>query len=1201
MRCPRSPWPTSPCATTPRPCPTKSCKPWSAACARAKVHPLAERLHVSLERTSRLLDTLDASAASAGKPNGESRMLIDGQIEELKVMRSEALRLFDPQASNNRALKAGQSANPLQSPLQSQVADRFDQALAALEKVRKAGVGGGSAYRQAVTDAKQSLFRLYGERVARENTLLPQSPQQRYRGLIPSGDGVPSKTLPQYVIARNQRHAAMYAYNGNGIPDPLPADAATSCGYNAADLAATADAPLNQEIKDLAKSLDFDARKIYQYVYNEIKFEPYWGATKGAMGALWSKAGGPMDQASLTVALLRASNIPARYVRGTAIFHDDRGRKWVGAKTDIAAAQIFSQALYPTITVLTSGGLKLPHVWVEACVPYGNYRGTRADATASRWVPLDPSFKDMTYQDGIAHNVKFDYDGYLAARTNVLPHEKMAQQVAAAIKSMGPRYANNSLADVPYAGTLVKREYDVLPASLPYEVYSYDSWDANGGPSEAAVLPDSHRVQVSINALGIDKQYALADLAFKRVTYSFQGATANDQAALDAWKNDPAGNPSVPCSVNVIPVLKLDGVIDATGNPIGLCAPEHEIALKAWIPDPLLIKNGADTVISQTTRTTSAADYNALIISALQGERMLQDRVAKLLAAVRANGNPLSDQDATEGEFLSVAGLKYARYAGEASRYLGALNGFSNEPWVYLGLSKSKARINYLFDLPYAASLSGAVVDVSAGYLRLAKLDSTSYATMQPEVRDMFRLSLYAGSAYEHYIWQETARVDAVSTVRGIQFARETSIPMATFTAANIGNYRSLVDASLWGYENTIRQALQDGNGQYIADAFVYMPTRTISYTGDGVSAPWVGAVYEVNWPDSVSMIIAGGFNGGYALLASPPAAAVLQIPSDYLNIDTVNDIATTFILTGTPTSVNGSSSSSITTAGDPVNMLTGNMYHTERDIAVKSRGLPIVFTRTYNSLRAADGPLGFGWTHSFNQYLKLNGVESGTAKVSWVDGTGAEHFYITTAHDNGNITAGSTLQAQPGVYQTLSRAADGSYSVREKNGLTYRFESVNGTATNTNQKARLTAITDRNGNTITVSYAAWPNVVVSDALGRSLTLKHDANGRIYEVADWTGALYRYEYDGAGNLIAYKNPLAVAGSQPPVAYSYYTSGQLNHAMQRYTLPRGNSMTFEYYANGKVLRHTTSQGESNSFVYNDFRLESRATNERGLTR
>ena len=47
------------------------------------------------------------------------------------------------------------------------------------------------------------------------------------------------------------------------------------------------------------------------------------------------------------------------------------------------------------------------------------------------------------------------------------------------------------------------------------------------------------------------------------------------------------------------------------------------------------------------------------------------------------------------------------------------------------------------------------------------------------------------------------------------------------------------------------------------------------------------------------------------------------------------------------------------------------------------------MFERWYNSKDAKDGPLGFGWTHSFNHQLRFYGVVSTLAKVAWIDGTG--------------------------------------------------------------------------------------------------------------------------------------------------------------------------------------------------------------------
>ena len=120
------------------------------------------------------------------------------------------------------------------------------------------------------------------------------------------------------------------------------------------------------------------------------------------------------------------------------------------------------------------------------------------------------------------------------------------------------------------------------------------------------------------------------------------------------------------------------------------------------------------------------------------------------------------------------------------------------------------------------------------------------------------------------------------------------------------------------------------------------------------------------------------------------------------------------------------------------------------------------------------------------------------------------------------------------------------------------------------------------------------------DALTRQALTFTSTNGRITAIQDLGGRHYEYSYDGT-KLVAFKNPLAVAGTQPPVTYSYYDDATLNDAMRRYTLPRGNGMTFEYYMNGMVFRHTNDLGAASTFTYNEFRRERTVVNERGHPR
>ncbi len=54
-------------------------------------------------------------------------------------------------------------------------------------------------------------------------------------------------------------------------------------------------------------------------------------------------------------------------------------------------------------------------VWVEAYIPYTNYRGINADTTGQMWIPMDPAMKQYDYRAGIdiPEEMGFDAKGFI--------------------------------------------------------------------------------------------------------------------------------------------------------------------------------------------------------------------------------------------------------------------------------------------------------------------------------------------------------------------------------------------------------------------------------------------------------------------------------------------------------------------------------------------------------------------------------------------------------------------------------------------------------------------------------------------------------------------------------------------------------------------------------------------------------------------
>ncbi|MBI3772986.1 MAG: type IV secretion protein Rhs [Gammaproteobacteria bacterium] len=1215
------------------------------------------RVEQKLDATLEQLDRLERSRISANLTQADAASL-SVNSRDFEALRLEARSQLT--AARSRLLKSGLTSQVKKlDAMAVMVEDRFERVAQALGSLHNAKDDAGR--KNAKEQLKGVLRKLHK----------PEDPTAFQHPITTFGYDVPLKSKPQQpatdlpgYLALGSPRGVQLAFNGDllllaGTPPVTPPEA-TQCSYTAADLDKSATAQFEvratPEITALADSLDYSPVKIYKWVYDNIAYEPYYGSLKGAQGALLSRAGNDTDQASLLIALLRVSNIPARYVKGqvwamdaTSAGANAKIAKWLGAKSYDAAANMLSQGRNPSVGFITNAssqkiGVSFVHVWVEACVPYAHYRGARVDTSGNRWIPLDPAFKEKTYQAGIATNVSFDYNSYLANRKNgpdSLPHEAYAQQVETSIKSSN---ANATLEDVPYSGRTNPMRIDVMPASLPFSVNQFLAW-AGSTSAETSSLPDSHRYKFSIKVSNsANTQLAATTLQLpehilKRITLSPKGATAADQTALDSWRLDGSVSSAAPCTINTLPVVKSEGVDVVAGTAaVGLCTTNNRLNLQMLLPelaagDCNSVPASAACLNGVTYTNIGAANYHALQAYGFQASNQhLAARGEKLLAAVRNIANPNTNLEETEGEYLNLVGLKYMRYFSDANKTVGRLDGGSGESGNHLGLISSQMKVAYLFDLPFAVNRSGFLVDVPGG--RSRNVDLTSGAL----VYKTFLLSGYSASAYESYIWQENSRMDAVSTVRGIQYARETGIEVLTLTTANwsVAGDTACANTTSQCYKFThnTNAALNYSTAEvnaikanYIDDGrTVTIPRSLILYNN------WKGSVYvaEKNaLPTSAqaSFIIGGTYAGGYTTTTPLIFSYSPTLNTGYFNPSTVpstaNPLGLPLITIGGGGVGNGRTHYN-SWAGDPVNMVTGNVYHTERDISIPGRGgLPIVFERSYNS-RAATldttcAPMGCGRTHSFNHYLKFYGVEGGMAKVSWVDGTGGEKFFSTTAHTNGDITLGTTLSNPPGIFATFKREASGVYTLREKNGLTYTFANVAGTSTG-GQRARMDKIVDANGNTLNLVYDASNQLTqVKDtvgASGRALTFTY-TGGRITQITDFASPVrsYQYSYEADGDLASFKNPLAVSSpaTQPPVNYAYYTTADganLNHALKTYTLPRGNGMKFEYYADSRAFRHSTlacataatsPTCQVNTFTYNDFRREAVQVSERGYAR
>ncbi|MBI5278680.1 MAG: hypothetical protein HY854_19775 [Burkholderiales bacterium] len=177
-----------------------------------------------------------------------------------------------------------------------------------------------------------------------------------------------------------------------------------------ADLAESPEVRLSPAIRAKAEVLGHNPVNILNWVRANVQFVPGWGAVQDADATLRTLRGNAVDIASLTIAMLRASGIPARYQFGTVDVPLSVAGNWLGGVSRPEAILGLLQQGGIASRGLEAGGLiktiRMEHAWALAYVNWAPSRGARAGGSAlvppqhpnpnahlNAWVPLDGAFK----------------------------------------------------------------------------------------------------------------------------------------------------------------------------------------------------------------------------------------------------------------------------------------------------------------------------------------------------------------------------------------------------------------------------------------------------------------------------------------------------------------------------------------------------------------------------------------------------------------------------------------------------------------------------------------------------------------------------------------------------------------------------------------------------------------------------------------
>ncbi len=276
-------------------------------------------------------------------------------------------------------------------------------------------------------------------------------------------------------------------------------------------------------IKALADTLG-SAKDIYLFVKNGIAYEAYAGSKKDASITLEQLGGNDIDQAGLLVSLLRAKGIPARFMSGTVRITPEQAVEITGAKDASSAGRILSSRYRNTAKLTHNGelvGYRMYHTWVEAYVPYTDYRGAGNASGESVWVQLDPSFKKV--------EIKTE-----SVETSYSEKDKELLKIVDDAKKDYPKMfddieTNAEKVDL-YSRIIVESKDEYIPSSLPYTVLEADQ--------RYSFIKDEDKAAVSITVAG-EKLFSeyVSDIYKKPLVVSYEPAGSSDKAVMDRYEN----------------------------------------------------------------------------------------------------------------------------------------------------------------------------------------------------------------------------------------------------------------------------------------------------------------------------------------------------------------------------------------------------------------------------------------------------------------------------------------------------------------------------------------------------------------------------------------------------------------------------------------------------------------------------------------
>ena len=757
------------------------------------------------------------------------------------------------------------------------------------------------------------------------------------------------------------------------LPSVAPAPAAAgAAGVRAVGCGAGSSQPV--EIATLAAALKCDPDLIFEYVYNNIEYEPLFGGNKGPLGALLDLRGSDIDQAQLFTALLSAAGFSAasmKYEYGYIRLNGAQATGWLAVKNDgQAIGNVFGNGGIPLANFFvnpdgTLSSIDVAHVWVQLQINGTTY-------------VFDPSFKQHTVAlqlSNLGSVLRYTQSPFLSDAGGTTDSVSVANLSRPSIRGDLVTYSSNligyikshnpawTLNDVVGGKTIKYLTGSPLrQTSLPYLSPSQPS----GFPQNwGATVPDAYRTCFTVSMPGVAK--TLCGSASAQTIQLYSDQTYGHRITISS-----TGSSCAPPNGSCVPKLLIDGQPPPNGQNTGTPADfGQQWTVNVAITHPYTGSLATAANQSQGLLINAGGSY---LIGAGWGQvgRGMVEKHRTLLARARATGNA-GDSEVVLGESLAVISYSWLAEVASVQRLGDAIAQITTQYHHGVGITAQTA-------IQGQSGAQGPYVDLPMNFVTSQPQTHYSGSGFPPSVVGSFFTTWGAASSLEAAVLEQTQALIpgmvAASTVRLVDINAATAAK--TFfadgaTPTGVSAYFSSIRPNLASSYSTTELSQVD-------KAVSSDGTSMGAPTGNQVLAPangsiavglWTGAGFTITKQTATSISIAqkisGGLSGGFSG-TNVPTVASGNNPT--LSSSTVTEMQPA---AGNPAIPAGAAALPAAPAdpvtAEPVDAVTGAYLYQHADLLTGGGAFPyaLPFARNYSSAsNLTDRGLGNGWASGY-------------------------------------------------------------------------------------------------------------------------------------------------------------------------------------------------------------------------------------------